>query len=145
MNSPRESVLLAALLLINVSGCADQGVELVEIEGTVMLDNKPLHDAQVVFRPESGRPSIGITDFDGHYVLRYTEEDAGALPGTHKVSISTYLEPDTDTDDPVRSEGFPEKVPAVYNTKTTLSQDVSPDHSEPVNFDLKSDDRTAQN
>jgi len=102
-------------------------------------------NARVVFRPKSGRPSAGTTDAEGRYEVLYTVDEPGALPGPHTISISTFVEPNSDSDDPVQQKGQPEGVPAVYNRKSTLTHDIDPEHSEPVDFDLQSkpDGRTA--
>jgi hypothetical protein len=73
----------------NLSGCGAGGPELGEVEGTVTLDGQPLPYATVEFLPEGGRPSIGRTDPNGHYELRFTETRKGALVGTHVVTVTT--------------------------------------------------------
>jgi len=41
----------------------------------------------VNFLPESGRPSWGVTDKDGHYTLNYERGRDGAITGAHKVWV----------------------------------------------------------
>lgn len=140
--------LLAMLAFagLSLAGCAeDVGVELVPVTGLVKLDSQPLPNARVVFTPKAGRPSAGLTDETGRYELFYTSEEAGVLPGSHTVSISTFIEPDSDSDDPARQQGRPETVPTIYNRKSTLIHEIAPDQAEPVDFELKSksDGRTA--
>lgn len=148
LNSARRlsSLLAATGVLTALAGCSgDDGVELVPVTGVVKLDSQPLANARVVFMPKSGRPSAGMTDAEGRYELFYTVDEPGVLPGPHTISISTFVEPDSDTDDPVRQKGQPESIPSIYNRKSTLTQEITPEHSEPVNFELKSktDGRTA--
>ncbi|MEX0792145.1 MAG: Ig-like domain-containing protein, partial [Pirellulaceae bacterium] len=98
----------------------------------------PLADVSVTFRPELGRLSYATTDADGKYTVQYTTEKPGALPGKHKVSISSEEEPDPDSDDPEKQKGSKERVPRKYNTQTMLEVEVSHENREPINFDLQS-------
>lgn len=147
MTSQRARMLAAtAAACCGLAGCGeDVGVELVPITGVVKLDSQPLANARVVFSPKNGRPSAGTTDAEGRYELYYTVDEPGVLPGSHTISISTFLEPDSDTDDPARQKGRPESVPAIFNRRSTLTHEIAPEQSEPVNFELKSpaDGRTA--
>lgn len=127
------------LLSVVLTGCSrNDGFELVPVQGTVKLDGEPLADASVTFQPELGRPSLGRTDRNGNYDLQYTPEKRGALPGPNKVIISTYVEPDNDSDDPQIQAGKAERVPLQYNRRTQLEVVVEAGKSEPYDFDLQS-------
>ena len=147
LQSPHKLILVGtAAVFCSLPGCAeDVGVELVPITGVVKLDSQPLANARVVFSPKNGRPSAGTTDAEGRYELFYTVDEPGVLPGSHTISISTFIEPDSDSDDPARQQGRRESVPAIYNRRSTLSHEIAPEHAQPVDFDLKSpaDGRTA--
>jgi hypothetical protein len=127
-------VLLAATIC---SGCGrGNKLNLVDVTGTVTLNGEPLADAEVVFHPAGGgRPSLGKTDASGRYRLEYIAGTRGALPGEHKVSISTFVEPDKDASDPAVQSGRKETVPASYNRQTTLRADLKA-RSEKVDFQL---------
>lgn len=130
----------ATLLLFMIAstvGCGDS-VELVYVEGTVTLDSQPIPDAEVIFRPEDGRPSAATTDSEGHYVLYYLPDRAGALPGKHRVVISTYVEADLDSPNPIIQEGRAEAIPECYNTSTTLTAELVPGQSDTLDFALHS-------
>ena len=129
--------LLSLLLIPFVVGCSDS-VELVYVEGTVTLDSQPVPDAEVTFQPQDGRPSSATTDSEGHYVLHYLPERAGALPGTHRVVISTYVEADLDSPNPIIQEGRAEAIPECYNTSTTLTAELKPGQSDTLDFALHS-------
>ena len=129
----------AFLLLLSAQGCGGgKDLGLVSVEGVVTLNGTPLPDASVIFRPTKGRPSIGITDTNGRYRLEYIEGREGAIPGAHKVAISTFVEPNRDSSDSLLQKGRPELVPAQYNVKTTLVADLKPEGNEVVDFDLES-------
>lgn len=142
MRSVRYSpcVVTGVILMFAVAilpGCrGSDAPPLGEVEGTVTLDGQPLADARISFYPqEGGRSSEAVTDASGHYVLRYTDA-AGAKVGVHKVSISTFEE-SRQEDDGSKIPGVPEKVPAKYNTESTLTQEVK-SGKQTINFDLQS-------
>jgi hypothetical protein len=126
-------VLVALACFVAILGCKSNSTRnLAEVEGTITLDGEPLFGAEVIFRPTEGRPSLGKTDSNGKYRLRYSTEKMGALIGTHTVTISSWEDESGDED----STSPKEKVPAEYNTHTTLSAEVVSDQKEPINFDL---------
>ncbi len=92
------------------------------VTGVVTLDGAPLVDASVEFSPKSGRPSNALTDADGRYSLMYLNNVPGALIGTHTVRISTgrYATQPDGSSIPV-----PEKLPAKYHAKSTITKEVT--------------------
>jgi hypothetical protein len=105
--------------LVGMAGCGrgdPPPLELGTVTGTVTLDGKPLPRAVVKFTPsiDGGRTSVGVTDVAGRYALEYTATTKGANVGVHEVRISTAA-----------LDGSPnERVPAKFNSETTLSADV---------------------
>lgn len=78
-----------AVGLISICGCGSGGPALGRVTGTVTVDGKPASGVQVRFQPvEGGRPSMGVTDASGNYELVFSPEAAGALVGTHEVTIA---------------------------------------------------------
>jgi hypothetical protein len=133
----RISPLLLVLSLC-CAGCSrGEKFVLVPVEGVVTLDGEPLADARVVFFPSpQGRPSSGRTDADGRFQLSYLEGQMGALAGKHKVSISTLIEADLDSDDPEVQQGREEFIPPEYNSQTTLEVELEPGPGEMLEFPL---------
>lgn len=128
------------MVMFTVVGCGGgDGVDLVPVEGTVTLDGQPLPDAWVTFSPELGRPSSGKTDSEGRYRLQYTPDARGAVPGKHHVTISTFVEPDSDSSDSEKQAGKPERIPEKFNKKTTLTVDLVAGKREPRDFALTSE------
>lgn len=83
-------ILLTALSLSCCLGCSGgDNVDLGAVSGVVTLDGKPLSDVIVVFVPEEGNPSSGLTNTKGEYTLSYLGKSEGAIIGKHKVSITT--------------------------------------------------------
>lgn len=123
------SLALASVLLLVGCGGGSDLPELGEVTGVVTLDGQPVSGAQVQFIPQSGRPSSGETDASGKYELHYTADVAGAVLGSHTVKINTAVD---GRDDPST-----EKIPARYNSKSELTEEVKSGVNE-INFDLKS-------
>lgn len=127
----------AALGLAVTVGCG--GGETVPVSGTVTLDGEPLDGATIVFTPqEGGRPSAARTDSNGYYNLVYGRGAAGAVPGEHLVTISTYIEEDTDSDPEDALAGSAERVPARYNVNSELVENVEYGRNT-IDFDLDSE------
>jgi hypothetical protein len=111
------------------------------VTGTVTLDGQPLAQGKIVFEPAPGSQGPGgpttadITD--GKYTI---EKALGPVPGKYKVSISSRpsikfgpgQEPGT------RPKLDPEKVPAQYNTTSTLTADITDASVNTANFELTS-------
>jgi hypothetical protein len=78
--------LALALLLVVACGC---GKRMVKVEGKVLLDDKPLDGAAVLFQPDDGgRPATGMTGSDGVFSLTTFTTGDGARTGDYKVIIT---------------------------------------------------------
>ena len=114
-------------VLLLAGGCSRSDLpSLAPVSGTVTLDGKPLKQALVTFRPAKNRASRGRTDGEGHYELLYSPGNRGAKIGNHTIIISVRTELD-----PV------ERIPAKYNSRTTLTRQVK-EGKNVIDFDLKS-------
>ena len=77
------------LTLVLCTGC---GGDLVQLNGRVILDGKPLEKATVTFThvhdtEEGGRLASGFTDEAGYFRLTTFERDDGIIPGQYKVTV----------------------------------------------------------
>ncbi|MCC7422455.1 MAG: hypothetical protein IT428_19420 [Planctomycetaceae bacterium] len=139
MNCLRHSWSLAVLglaLAAGASGCGNFGPELVKVTGKVEANGLPLSKVMVEFQPQDkGSPSIGYTDENGRYELRFSRDRYGALVGRHTVRI------DFDYDNGSGDPKPPFKIPAQYNRQSELNVEVSP-KARQHDFDLKIADRT---
>jgi hypothetical protein len=80
-------LLLAAVAL---SGCGKSNLAVAPVSGTVTLDGAPLKAASVMFQPkDGGRPSFGVTNAQGRYILEYSLNELGAKVGPCTVRITT--------------------------------------------------------
>ncbi len=100
--------------LATLSGCGRSDLPKIGlVDGRVTMDQKPLAGLIVTFKPETGRPAMGITDPDGHFDLEYTYDVKGTKVGTNTVGFSW----------PIGTTGQPE-IPARYSGKSELLREV---------------------
>lgn len=129
------------------------------ISGIVSFDGKPLTKAWIEFRPEGegGITAAGAMINDGAY---YVPLDSGLVPGKYRVAIkkaeeSVESEPESKPSDPplpkrvtralklqqavLRQVRFAKQlIPAKYNAKSELIQEVKANQSNNFNFELTS-------
>ena len=131
----RNFLILSVLLCF--CGCSSPSGNVGLVEGVVTIDGAPVAGGTVTFYPTSGRGSLGNTDENGHYELRYTRNENGAVIGEHQVTISTKVEAGGYEDDAVEAQK--ETIPRKYRDrkKTELTATVE-SGSNTINFDLKS-------
>jgi hypothetical protein len=112
-------------LMLAAAGCQrGDRPPLGRVSGTVTMDGQPLAGVEVSFAPETGRPSIGLTDGAGRYELTYVGTVKGAKVGSHRVRIAmpmASLDSD-DAEQPVRTLLM--RIPLRYNFQTTLTAEV---------------------
>ena len=126
----KRSFAVALLLMtIVVSGCQKEGPQIGQVSGLITLDGEPLPSAGVRFKQKGFRPSLGVTDENGRYELKYLEDVQGAVVGEHEVVIDRIP---TVEGQPVRS------LPDRYNKETELKRTVEPGKNE-INFELTSE------
>lgn len=121
-------IFLLNLICIVGSGCggsqASDQPDLGSVTGTITMDGAALPGAMVIFSPEKGRSSMGTTDSEGKYEMVYVGDTKGAKLGTHKISITTVQEGNSEESGEEAAIAFKETIPAKYNTKTTLTEIV---------------------
>ena len=97
-----------------------------DVQGVITLDGQPLENATVTFSPAQGRASVGQTDAEGRYRLRYTNAENGAEYGEHRVSITSAIQGVPAEGDVGGVEGRRELLPARYHAETELVAEVKP-------------------
>jgi predicted small secreted protein len=84
--APCAGVLCLAFLL---SGCNLVGSgRTVQISGKVTRGGKPVPNLMVNFVPDKGRPSWGLSNEEGHFVLQLDRDRNGAVTGWHSVFVT---------------------------------------------------------
>lgn len=107
--------VFGAVLFLMSSGCggASDQPELGDVSGTVTIDGQPLAGCIIVFKPDIGRASTGLTDAEGKYSdLEYLYGVPGAKIGPQTVSFEYEI----------GASGPP--IPAKYASKSELKVDV---------------------
>ncbi len=133
-----NSMYLIAFTILTCSvGCGksvgDQP-DVAKVEGIVFVDGFPKENLQVVFTPQTGRPSQGVTNAEGRYTLSYSGSTPGAKVDQHKVQITTL---NVSTSDRIEEQKpFKETIPKAYNTETTLTALVTSDENT-IDFEIK--------
>jgi len=135
-------VLFVAVCSLVLCGCGDE-FDVAPVSGKVTLDGKPLPDVEVNFQPRGGGGvspgpgSTGITDAEGRYTLKTSEESPkeGAVPGKHIVTMTLVLAGDADSDAVGGAGGG--KLPAECGDGS-LTFEVTPEGTDSADFDLKS-------
>ncbi len=95
MRSATSILILGSLALL--SSCSD-APELVQIQGRVTHDGKPVPGLLLQFHPADGRPSWGLTDAQGKFKLNYSKSYEGARLGKHRVFVSFDNSPEAPYD-----------------------------------------------
>ncbi len=143
----RFAPLLIGMVLVSLAGCgsrADERGTRVGVRGTVLLDKKPLERARIVFRAATGENTITATGkiVDGMYEI---PAEHGPLVGKMRVEIQPEaieleeFEAARGGDIRKNVQIQAVKIPAMYNTKSTLVADVTADETQNfLNFSLKS-------
>lgn len=142
---PLSSVVLVACLCL-IAGCSskDPGPELTAVAGTVLLNEKPLVNADLNFIPVESTPGVGgeaRTKESGEFTVNYSRGGEGLPAGKYRVIVSYRLMPDGspvpegDTTPPIESPAS-ETLPDKYSDydKSQLKAPVSP--GKPVELKL---------
>lgn len=133
-------MLLMSATLLWLAGCGGESNPRKGVSGNVVFEGKPLDQGRIHFSPAtSGSSEGGATITEGKYSI---PADVGLLPGSYKVAIFSYdqkgkkVESTEIPGDPGANQ-FRERIPAKYNSETTLKADVQ--EKGPNTFDFKLD------
>jgi hypothetical protein len=90
MNARNRWPVAALALLLAAGGCGGSG--LVKVSGRVTYHGQPVPSTQVTFLPDDGsRKSVGHTDDDGRFTLKYSRTETGASRGRHTVFLEYHV------------------------------------------------------
>jgi len=130
-------------LAVALAGCMRSGPEVVEIEGTVTHNGKPVPNLRIYFVPTDGRPSWGISDENGHFVLDYDYDLDGAKVGTHTVYVldeSSNIDPTAAMSGARRPKSSPEIAEILKKYGDLSTSPLKVEVTKPdKNFQLKLD------
>ncbi len=138
-------VVIRWLLLLGIlalAGCSDRGPERVAVQGSIQFGGRPISDGVIRFIPLEGTPgpktSTGIVN--GKYRLN---AESGPPVGRLRVEIrqGQTVPPGMTMDDAaVGSKKYqlpPNKIPAQFNTNSSLSVEAVAGKINTFDFDLK--------
>jgi len=118
-------VYLAGVAPVLVAGCSSSS-PLVEVEGVVTIDGVPAGNLLIQFTPvdwTSGSPIVSshaVSDANGRFVLMSTKNKAGAVVGTHKVTVVDNALGIEEEPGGAISKKLPRnRVPSLYSSATT--------------------------
>jgi hypothetical protein len=128
------------LLAMIAVGCGTgDAAKTAPVSGAITLNGQPLANATVVFQPQAlgnpGPPSYGTTNDAGKYTLLCEGGKAGAVIGTHLVSISTRIMRPSPENSDVEIEVAKERVPEQYRLQPPKFE-VSKAGTADANFEL---------
>lgn len=108
-------------LLMLVVGCGETS-PFTKVQGVVTLNGKPVPNATVAFRPtDGGHSAYGVTKEDGSYELSSLKPGDGALPGTHRVTVTAV-----DVTQDKEAEALAEEYGSLSDTMPTKGRKREP-------------------
>ncbi|OAI38680.1 hypothetical protein AYO40_01615 [Planctomycetaceae bacterium SCGC AG-212-D15] len=134
-SSPGCLVSLSCALLL---GCGAAGGDYQEVSGLVTFQGEPISDGSIQFLTGDTQlaPVGGSMIRDGEYLL---PQDHGLKPGTYVVRISAPQRVPNPHREDEMSPAFlsRERIPATFNTKSTLRIEVRAGEPSQFDFDLQ--------
>lgn len=130
-------VLIAAISSI-VAGCGDARRQ--SVSGTVTFDGQPLKEGSIRFIPTEGAegPSAGADIIDGKFEI---PKDVGTFAGKFQVQVTAKRPSQRLARNPETGRmerGFEQYIPAKYNRRTELVEEVKVGEDNVFAFELTS-------
>ena len=86
LTRPTALAVVAFFGMLAIPGCTGQSLG--PVEGTLMMNGKPLANVQVEFMPEANGPrSTGVTNQEGKYRLATDDQRTGAVVGRQRIVL----------------------------------------------------------
>jgi hypothetical protein len=134
--------LLVAVFALGTTGCPKSGLNTEYVEGTVMMDGKPLDNANISFSPVTegqGTPAVGVTDANGKYVLTAMQggrDGRGTTPGQYNVSVFKEIATKHYTDEEM-AELVRREIPPDWGYKVVVPEKYTNPKKSGLTFEVK--------
>ena len=118
------------------SGCSSPEPAGIAVSGTVEFQGKPLDRGTIEFAPTSDQGTFsGAPIVDGQYQI---PAENGLAPGQYSVRISSSEGGAAAAEGPPGESAITakERIPAAYNTATTLKAEVKPEGEQTFDFKI---------
>lgn len=127
----------AAMVVVTLllSGCGSSGPQTYAVSGNVTFDGTPVAEGQIIFRDEAGQISTAAGP------ITAGQFSFPSQAGRKRVEITAMRDIPGKMDRANPGEAVPARemyIPAPYNTKSTLTAEVSPSGKNQFTFELKS-------
>lgn len=137
---------VAAVVLGGCASGSEDELQRATVSGTVTLNGQPLREAVIRFVPTDGTlgPKTSATISEGQFSLN---EEHGPVVGRHRIEIESTDNCGLAWDDEEAIQKLKQsgtrrihvvRVPAIYNSRSTLTRTVTADGSNEFNFELES-------
>lgn len=89
---------ICCLLFSTMHGCSEPTVELIPVSGIVKIDGEPANGIMVMFVPNTldetvvAPTSQALSNDEGKFELYTLQNEKGAVPGAHRVSLIDTFE-----------------------------------------------------
>lgn len=133
--SSRLALLIGSLALLSFTSCGKPPME--TVEGTVLLDGKPIANCKVGFFPDVEKfdPNrsgfgYGITNEAGKYSIQHPSGEAGIWSGKYKVTFVAWVDQNgkalsVDTKPSEVEGGVRNRFPDIYEAPSTTPERVT--------------------
>ena len=117
-------------LVLSAIGCSGPEYDVAEVDGVLLIKGQPGHKVHIEFVPDAGfkgPTAAADTDPQGHFSLHLMQRDgtapAGAVVGTHRVTLSDIQLSESET-----GHGVPIRFGPEYCLvgSTPLKQEIKP-------------------
>lgn len=92
--------LLAAVLILSLSGCGGPGYDIAPVEGRITCEGEPVAGGSITFRPIAvegakdgglSKPASGEVGEDGAFTMTTIDDGDGAAVGRHEVRFTPHM------------------------------------------------------
>lgn len=138
----RSLALFLALLSCSLTGCGSsrKTPDTYPVTGTVTYRGSPLPEVNVIFHPDKGRQAMGTTGPDGRFSLSTFKSGDGAVPGHHRVAVTSAATSGPMPGSPEYRQAKPGPLPFPLRyrdpARSGLEATVGPDGENDFTFEL---------